>query len=57
MSESNPHAFNLTIPQDVAADVSYTALISVESNDLPQQATAIAIDRTPMAFFTMKPRP
>ena len=59
ISETNPHSFNLMIPQDVAAGVTYTASISVESNDLtPQQATdtaAITIDRAPMAFFTMSP--
>jgi hypothetical protein len=59
LSETNPHSFNLTIPQDVAADVSYTASISVESNDLtpqvPSDTAAITIDRAPLASFTVAP--
>jgi len=59
ISETNPHSFDLTIPQDVAVGVTYTASISVESNDLtpqkPTDTTPITIDRAPMAFFTMSP--
>ena len=59
MSPANPHSFNLTIPQDLAAGVSYTASVAVESDELtpttPAADAAITINRAPTASFTVTP--
>jgi hypothetical protein len=59
MSPANPHSFNLTIPQDLAVGVSYTALVAVESDELPPTTptanAAININRAPTASFTVTP--
>lgn len=59
MSPANPHSFNLTIPQTLAAGVTYTASVSVESDELtpttPSADAAITINRAPTASFTVTP--
>ncbi|HSO22698.1 MAG TPA: hypothetical protein VLT81_07310 [Chondromyces sp.] len=59
MSPTNPHSFNLTIPQDLAVGVAYTASVAVESDELtpttPAADAPITINRTPTASFTVTP--
>ncbi len=58
-SAGNPHQLPFTVPIDVPEDVTYTAHIEVESDDLPPDRAAssapIVIDRRPQAEFTINP--
>ncbi|HSO23964.1 MAG TPA: PKD domain-containing protein, partial [Chondromyces sp.] len=59
MSPSNPHSFTFTVPADVGEGTTFTASVSVESDELiPTKATdtqTLTINREPAADFTISP--
>jgi len=59
LNTSNPRTINYTVPQNLAAGVSYVAHVEVDSSELiPDRSywnKTAGIDRTPQASFTILP--
>jgi hypothetical protein len=59
-SDDNPQTLQYTVPVDMAEDDTFSARITIESDELepltPSSTTAIAVDVTPQTSFTVTPQ-